>query len=307
MTNQAKELSKKDGKKYLKNAFKLQQEVLKTQLLQSRAAITHEGVKGDVNEGYFLDIIRQYLPERYSVDRGIVVNSAGRTSDQIDVIIFDRHYTPTLLNQQGHRLIPAEAVYAVMEVKPIIDASNLDYAADKAASVRSLDRTNMTFRHSGGVGRGRLFNIITGIIAIDVDWRDGFNSDAFKKKLQSINQSEDNGHKNLDCGLALSGGCFDFFSKEDEKIKKEEERKKKEEEEKRNRDPQSQSEINVKEIFKTIENTQMENLTIRNKEEGALAYFLFRLLRELQWLGTAPAIDWNEYVNMLDHDNEPST
>ncbi|WP_226092658.1 DUF6602 domain-containing protein [Dickeya oryzae] len=295
MSNQIKELSKKDGKKYLKNAFKLQQEVLKTQLLQSKSAITHDGIKGDVNESYFLDIIRQYLPERYSVDRGIVVNSKGHTSDQIDVVIFDRHYTPTLLNQQGHRLIPAEAVYAVMEVKPTIDASNLEYAARKAASVRSLERTNTTFRHAGGTGQGRLFNIITGIIAIDVDWRDGFNSDAFKNKLQSINQSEDNGHKNLDCGLALNGGCFDFFSKEDEKKNK------------KNEAHQNKPGTEITGIVKTIENTQMDHLTIRNKEEGALACFLFRLLRELQWLGTVPAIDWNEYANMLDHDDEPST
>ena len=54
--------------------------------------------------------LRKYLPNRYAVAQGIVVDSNGATSDQIDIIIFDPQYTPTLLDQQSHRFVPAEAV-----------------------------------------------------------------------------------------------------------------------------------------------------------------------------------------------------
>ena len=80
--------------------------------------------------------LRKYLPNRYAVAQGIVVDSNGATSDQIDIIIFDPQYTPTLLDQQSHRFVPAEAVYGVLEAKPVISKQNLEYAGDKAASVR---------------------------------------------------------------------------------------------------------------------------------------------------------------------------
>jgi hypothetical protein len=35
------------------------------------------------------------------------------------------------------------------------------------------------------------------------------------------------------------------------------------------------------------------------KSENALVFFLFRLLNQLQTLGTVPAIDWNAYATQL--------
>jgi len=91
-----------------------------------------------------------YLPKRYAADSAIVIDSTGRTSDQMDVVIYDPQYTPTLLDQHDHKYIPAEAVYAVMEVKPTVNKSYLDYAGKKAASVRRLKRTSIPIPHAGG-------------------------------------------------------------------------------------------------------------------------------------------------------------
>lgn len=207
MTNQAKELSKMNGREFLKKSFNLQQQLLASQLNLSRT-ITHNGTMGEVNESYFLSIIRQYLPERYSVDRGIVLDSEGQTSDQIDAVIFDRHYTPTLLDQQGHRFIPAEAVYAVLEVKPTINKTYLDYAADKAASVRKLYRTSTVIKNIYGTAKPvEHFPIVAGIVAIDVEWQDGLGK-AFTENLQAISSDK---NRKLDCGLAVSGECFDSY------------------------------------------------------------------------------------------------
>ena len=84
----------------------------------------------------------EYLPKRYAVDSAIVIDSNGKTSDQMDVVIYDPQYTPTLLDQHDHKYIPAEAVYAVMEVKPTVNKGYLDYAGKKAASVRRLNLTS---------------------------------------------------------------------------------------------------------------------------------------------------------------------
>src|SRR4030043_791578 len=113
----AKTKSREDGKRFLQEAFLLEQKLLQTKLEFSSQSITRSGKLGEVNECYFIEVLRKYLPKRHAVDTGIVIDSTGATSDQIDVIIYDNQYTPTLLDQQDHRFVPSEAVYGVSEVK----------------------------------------------------------------------------------------------------------------------------------------------------------------------------------------------
>ena len=68
---------------------------------------------------------------------------SSMAGDQIDIIIYNAQYTPTLLDQQDHRYVTAEAVYCVLEVKPLISKTYLNYAGDKAKSVRALERTSI--------------------------------------------------------------------------------------------------------------------------------------------------------------------
>jgi hypothetical protein len=185
----------------------MQQALLKTQLEMSSKSITHNGTMGEVNERHFIDVIKKYLPDRYAVDGGIVIDSNGKTSDQIDVVVFDNQYTPTLLDQQNHRFIPSESVYAIFEVKPTIDKSYLEYAGRKAESVRSLKRTSVPIHHAGGVFAAKeSFPIIAGIVATDISWADGFGN-SFNETFVKLYPNQ-----KLDCGLAVSGACFDTFN-----------------------------------------------------------------------------------------------
>lgn len=205
--NKAKEASAVDGKRFLREAFDAEQEVLRLQLELSAKSITHSGVMGAVNEQHFIDLLRSYLPHRYAVAEGIIVDSRGETSDQIDVVVFDRQYTPTLLDQKSHRFIPAEAVYCVLEVKPTINKEYLEYAGAKAASVRKLERTSVAIAHAGGNHPPKLlFPITAGIIAANAGWRKGCASAAFKQAFGSLG-----GLNALDCGVALSDRAFDTY------------------------------------------------------------------------------------------------
>lgn len=202
--NKAKDASEIDGKKFLREAFSAEQDVLRLKLDLSSKSITHNGVMGEVNELHFIEVLRKYLPNRYAVAQGIVVDCNGTTSDQIDIIIFDPQYTPTLLDQQSHRFIPAEAVYGVLEAKPTISKQYLDYAGEKAASVRRLERTSVPIRHAGGeYPPKKLFPILAGIVASNVDWVDGCASPSFKEAILGLTD-----HKVLDCGIALSDRAF---------------------------------------------------------------------------------------------------
>lgn len=191
---------------FLRDAFATEQECLLTKLRSSRR-ITHAGDRGEVNEQHFIDFLRKYLPNRYTVEKAIVLDSDGKVSQSIDVVLFDRQYTPTLLDNDKHRYVPAEAVYAVFECKPTIDKGYLEYAADKAASVRALKRTSVDIRHAGGVYPPKgAFDIVAGILAMDVDWKDGFG-ETFQRIHRSLPKTGA-----IDCGFAVNGGSFDTFN-----------------------------------------------------------------------------------------------
>ena len=72
---------------------------------------------GDGTELSWKNMLTAFLPSRYSVAKGFVVDSQNRCSKQIDIIIYDRNFSPLLWELGGHQFIPAESVYAVFEVK----------------------------------------------------------------------------------------------------------------------------------------------------------------------------------------------
>ena len=198
-------LSNVRGTEFLQRAFESEQTCLAAKL-HSSDRVVHSGDRGEVNEQYFIEVLRKYLPNRYTVHKAAVIDSEGNVSQSIDVVVYDRQYTPTLLDSDSHRYVPAEAVYAVFECKPKIDKGYLDYAADKAESVRRLKRTSVPINHAGGSFPAKaLFEIIAGVLAIDVDWADGFGK-SFEENHASLT-----GLRALNCGLAVSGECFDTY------------------------------------------------------------------------------------------------
>lgn len=196
-----------ENAEFLREAFATEQECLVPKL-QSSNRITHAGDRGEVNEQHFIDFLRKYLPNRYTVEKAIVLSSEGEVSDSIDVVVFDRQYTPTLLDNDKHRYVPAEAVYGIFECKPTINKGYLEYAADKAASVRRLKRTSVDiYCASGKIPAKKHFEIVAGILAIEVEWIDGFRSTAFRKAHKKLR-----GVRAIDCGFAAERASFDTFA-----------------------------------------------------------------------------------------------
>ncbi|TPG52443.1 hypothetical protein EAH89_17900 [Roseomonas nepalensis] len=193
---------------WMRGAFIGVQKELEMKLQLASDSIAHFPTQGAVKEDHWIAVFRSYLPKRYEVATGFVIDSRGGRSQQIDVVVFDKHFTPTLLDQQNHRYIPAEAVYAVFESKPHIDKNYLEYAGDKAASVRKLRRTSVSISHAGGTFKPKVpFPIVAGILASRSSWADGLG-EAFLKNLPVDSEAR------LDCGCALEHGAFDRFDEE---------------------------------------------------------------------------------------------
>ena len=94
---------------------------IEQRLATARKAFAHPGTKGDVSESVWLALLQTYLPQRYQAASAHVVDSKGTFSDQIDVVVFDRQYSPFIFHYEGQTIVPAESVYAVFEAKQAIN------------------------------------------------------------------------------------------------------------------------------------------------------------------------------------------
>ena len=206
MANRAKRQSELDGTGYLCSAF-TDVERKFTLALESRSTITHDPTMGGATEDDWIDLLRRYLPRRYEVDSAFAVDRHGRTTDQLDCVIFDAHYTPALLGERRHRYVPAEAVYAVFEVKQTVNSGHIAAAMDKVESVRRLDRTSVKITHAGGeFAPKEPFHIIGGLLAKSAQWQDGLGR-TFQDHFDQVE-----GDRRLDLVLTAESGFCDRFA-----------------------------------------------------------------------------------------------
>ncbi|MCZ7620186.1 MAG: hypothetical protein M5U32_18455 [Myxococcota bacterium] len=172
-------------------------------LQTARQAIAHPTSKGDASEAVWLDLLKTYLPARYSVEKAHVVDSNGAFSEQIDLVVFDRQYSPLIFRFEGEMVIPAEGVYAVFEAKQSINAARVGYAQDKVRGVRQLHRTSLPIPHAGGTYPPRdPPHIFGGILTLDSEWTPALG-EALLTALRSASAES-----RLDLGCVASHGTF---------------------------------------------------------------------------------------------------
>lgn len=229
--------------------------------LQASDSCTHPVTKGAVSEAGWLRMLQHYLPKRYEATSAFVIDSRGTLSEQIDIVIFDRQYSPFIFEHERKKVIPAESVYAVFEVKQSFCARHVGYAHKKVASVRRLLRTSVPIPHAGGTYPGKEpFRILGGLLASTSEWRPPLG-DKLEKRLTSASDEEA-----LDLGCCASEGIFvaTFVPAADEPGK------------------------------------QSRTYELRPSPRAATAFF-FELLSALQQRGTVPMLDVQAYAQCLDH------
>lgn len=162
--------------------------------------------KGDTSETIWLKLFQEYLPKRYQAEKAFVVDSNGNFSQQMDIVIFDRQYSPFIFKYEEKVIIPAESVYAVFEAKQTVNKGFIEYAQEKVESVRKLHRTSLPIPHAGGTYPAKPpIDIIGGILCFESDW-----NPALGDPLKNVLETNKGG---LDCGCIAAHGYF-FFDKD---------------------------------------------------------------------------------------------
>jgi hypothetical protein len=192
------------------------QKSLIAELEMSKSAINHPGTKGNATETNWISMLEKYLPKRYQASNAFVIDCKGGISEQQDIVIHDRQYSPFLLNHAGALYIPAESVYAVLEVKQNLNANHIKYAGAKIKSVRSLYRTNAKIIHAGGKYEEprELFPILGGLLTLESDWSPAFG----KAFTDSINNLPILGR--FDLGCSIKNGSYEITYEKEKPIVK---------------------------------------------------------------------------------------
>lgn len=263
----------------LKKLFEGLQKQMTAQLSTDREFIIHPGSKGDALENTWIEWLRKYLPNRYCIEKAIVIDSDGNTSDQIDVVIYDNWYTPFIFTQNGFHYIPAEGVYAVFEVKPNISKEYIKYAGNKIASVRQLKRTSTSMINSGKKYPPRqLTEIVGGFLCSTIDTKK-LHEDKIEEYLK-----ECRGICSIDIGCIAD--TADFFVNYNSLVEYNE----------INTDNNTDYMDHILNYYKTRE---MKSVKF-SRPENSLVSFSLQLSQYLQQsIGTIAAIDFQAYLDSI--------
>lgn len=141
---------------------------------------------GDEIEELLRKKIELFLPERYMVKKGHLVDYEGTVSNQLDVIIFDKYNTPKLFESNDNTVYyPIESVLAIGEIKKTLYNNDIVAFADKIEYIKTkmkrvlVENTiygdhitpNASFDHMLHMDRTRKYcnSLFSFILSVDVN------------------------------------------------------------------------------------------------------------------------------------------
>jgi hypothetical protein len=116
-----------------------QEAELVAKLAQARARLAQGGNRGDAAEIAFREFLSGHLSRRLDVGQGEVIDTMGRRSRQLDVVVTtEDHPFRQAVAEPG--LFIVEGVFAAGEVKAALTTRELADAIEKGRSVKELEK-----------------------------------------------------------------------------------------------------------------------------------------------------------------------
>lgn len=103
----------------------------------------HPVMKGNAREAIIRQVLSRFIPTGYDIGTGLVVDSDGAKSRQLDIVIARRDF-PALVRPDGSKIYPVEGVLATLEVKSSLNRAELHKAL---RNCRSVGKVNPVLDH----------------------------------------------------------------------------------------------------------------------------------------------------------------
>lgn len=156
-----------------------------------RNLITHWGEDGRYKEAVLKNVIRRFLPEKFTIATGFIIKQTQNrgehlSSRQLDLIIYD-NASPVLFKEGDFVILTPDAVRGIIEVKANLQNQDL-------TSILRQANENGKFIFSGKDDKKQKF--FNGIFSFE-GYTNGFHVDTFAQNYNSSNTEfqEDNDYK----------------------------------------------------------------------------------------------------------------
>src|SRR5262249_44421219 len=111
---------------------------------------------GRIVESVVKSALRGILPGRFSIGTGFAITASGKTSPQLDLIIYDGFFNAPIILEGGIGLFPIECVYGFIEVKSVLDGEAIDGFTKTVSIVRALaDEKRFVGYNAIKIGEGK--------------------------------------------------------------------------------------------------------------------------------------------------------
>lgn len=121
----------------LKIRFQAAAATMRGRLGEIRASYKHRGNSGSNVEQVLRDFLKEYLPRRFDIGHGEIVDRKGNRSKQEDVVIANEHH-PYTFSPEAPGLFFIEGVSGVGEVKTVLTTEELRKTFVAARSYKRL-------------------------------------------------------------------------------------------------------------------------------------------------------------------------
>jgi len=171
----------------------------------------HRGESGRRREDDVREFFEALLPGRLAVGTGEIISVDGQTSPQIDLIVYDRLYTPLFDPSPSSIVVPVEGVYGVIEVSSQLDVAKLRGDVEKIRAVKGMPKAAYREQQEGEVvtssylwGRQQIgyFPVVGFCFAYE-----SVDLTTLWTALLDIDDAEDRGNS-VDMICSLSRGCI---------------------------------------------------------------------------------------------------
>lgn len=115
---------------------------------EANKTVNHQGIKGSLNETLFLELVRDIIPKKYKLTKGIIQDKTGYQSNESDIILYNNEILPALLFGLELGFVPCEAVEYTFEIKSTLNSRELDTTIKKFINLK---------KSVGYIGRNVLF------------------------------------------------------------------------------------------------------------------------------------------------------
>lgn len=112
---------------------------------ESVEALEHTVTRGHLREGFLIDFFKDVIPQRLSINSGIICDAGGAATRQLDFIVTDESFLPSIGFEGRIAVVPVESALMAAEIKTTLTTIALEQVQNQNRSISALRYTDQIY------------------------------------------------------------------------------------------------------------------------------------------------------------------